>query len=381
MDIDNYESRRDRIVECADHSAEVQFRESPPSVGTAIRVGHDDEALCGRLAEHLGNRRAEIVFSGTPDDVQPGDAVKDTGRPAAFRPPDETGHLRLTVDSLTPESEDSIPFEWTRPDFADLAASRPAVAVGDELLDIFSPIAAGGLNLIVDGRPSESTFSELTARVEESLGADVTISVVGPEATPPDWANVIIDAPADAWGAAMALRAGVCLAADARGRGRSVFFAGRLPAPREASPTERRPSESQRATGASMQSLVNRIGDGLLSVDGESVTSLLQLPVTAELEGLESIIETLGIGESDAQIVIGNDGCYRPERSTSDADRDASARQHETEKRRTLRRAAELQQKRAIWGDDELDPKELDIIHRAESWRRPLFCDTVPQQS
>ena len=380
MEIDNYESRRDRIVECADHSAEVQFEESPPPVGTAIRVGHD-EPLYGRLTEHLGNRRAEVVFPGAPEDVQPGDAVEDTGRLAAFGPPDETGHMRLTVDSLTPESEESIPFEWARPDFADLAPSRPALSVGDELLDVFSPIAAGGLNLIVDGRPSESTYPELTARVEGSLDADVSICVVGSEAPAPDWANYIIDAPADDWGAAMALRAGVCLAADARDRGRSVFFAGRLPAPRGASPTQRRPSESQRATGASMESLVNRVGDGLLSVDGSAVTSLLQLPVTAELEGLESIIETLGIGESDAQIVIGNDGCYRPERSTSDADRDASARQHETEKRRTLRRAAELQEKRAIWGDDELDPEELDIIHRAESWRRPLFCDTVPPQS
>jgi hypothetical protein len=127
-----------------------------------------------------------------------------------------------------------------------------------------------------------------------------------------------------------------------------------------------------------MEALVNRIADGLLSVRNTMVTGLLQLPVPSGLEGIETIIESLGIGEPDAQIVIGTDGCYEPGRSTSDADRDPEARRREREARGTLRRAAELRDKRAIWGDQELEPEEREVLRRADAWHRPLFCDTVP---
>jgi hypothetical protein len=374
MDIESYEPRGDQVIEAEAHSAIVQFDDSPPEIGTALRVSPNGESVYGRIASHEGNRRAQVIFAGSNADIEAGNSVEATGEPAAFRPPDEEGHLDFGHDAIVPSSETSIPFDWTRPDFADLASARPALSLGDDALDLFSPVAEGGLNLVIDGTPAGDHVPQLEERVAEAVDADLAIAVVSESDERPDWADVVVGAPDEPWGSAMALRAGICLAARERDRGRSIFVAGRLPA----LSATRGASASQRAEGASMETLVNRIADGLLSVQEAMVTGLLQLPVPSGLEGTETIIESLGIGEPDAQILIGTDGCYDPGRSTSDADRDADARSREREARGTLRRADELDDKRAIWGDQELDPAERDILRRAEAYRRPLFCDTVP---
>jgi hypothetical protein len=375
MDIESYEPRGDQVIEAQAHSAIVQFDGSPPEIGTALHVSRNGESVYGRIASHEGNRRAQAIFAGSNADIEAGSSVEATDEPAAFRPPDEIGYLDFGLDALVPSSDASIPFEWTRPDFADLASARPALSLGDDALDLFSPVAEGGLNLVIDGAPAGDHVPQLEERVAETLDADLAIAVVsGSDDARPDWADVVVGAPEDAWGSAMALRAGICLAARERDRGRSIFVAGRLPA----LSATRRASASQKAEGVSMETLVNRIADGLLSVKDAMVTGLLQLPVPSGLEGTETIIESLGIGEPDAQILIGTDGCYDPGRSTSDADRDADARSREREARGILRQADELDDKRAIWGDQELDPAERDMVRRAEAYRRPLFCDTVP---
>jgi hypothetical protein len=374
MDIDSYEPRRDQVVEAKTHSAIVQFDDTPPEIGNALRVNRNGGAVYGRIASHEGNRRAEVIFAGSIESIEAGCSVEATEQPAAFRPPDEDGHLDVGVDALVPSSEASIPFEWSRPDFADLASARPALSVGDDALDLFSPVAEGGVTLVVHGNASEDHIFQLEDRTAEAVDADLGIAIVSGSDDRPAWADVVVIAPDEPWGSAMALRAGICLAARERDRGRSIFIAGRLPA----LSATRGASESQKAEGASMEALVNRIADGLLSVRNTMVTGLLQLPVPSGLEGIETIIESLGIGEPDAQIVIGTDGCYEPGRSTSDADRDPEARRREREARGTLRRAAELRDKRAIWGDQELEPEEREVLRRADAWHRPLFCDTVP---
>lgn len=379
MDIESYEPRGTEVLEVEDGRALVSFETAVPSIGEAVRlIPADDEraggrALYGWVQSLKGNRRAILALTGPSGAIEPGDGLEATGEPAALALP-EGDVLDLGDSMLQPAGSGTFSLELDSPDFEALDGGRPALKVGHPVLDVVAPVCGRGMNLIVDAAPSPyddpGSFENLVERVREVLDDDVTSIWIGEDATTsaPRWVDTVVR-PADGdFGRIMALRAGVCLAAHHRDRGNNVLLVGELPAPTAGT---HRLSDAETAAGVSMEELIAQLGAKAASTNNGAVTMLLRLPV-GHIDGLGTIVETLGIGEVDGQVVLDAQGNVRPRRSSSRAELGEETREKQRDLLGKLQRAEQVREKRQIWGEIELSPEEKEVLEEAEELIAPL---------
>ena len=367
--IEDYQPRGTEVVATDDGHLEIFFDQPLPEPGDAVALDSPDgETLYAVVRRHLGSNRLRATMPQVPDWIAPGTPVSTPDVRAGLRL--DGGRLRLTPSALVPETDDEnwFPIDWRDPDFAEVTADLAPLETGWNGLDTVAPLVAGGLNLVIDRSGSDEPFARIAERMADALASSDAVCVVSaPGSDAPDWADVTVEAPSSPYGGVFALRAAVALAADRRDRGRDVLVIGELP------PVGRTvTSESEMNTTPGYGELIDRIGAGLTSTDDGRLTGLLRLPIPSTRSDIAPIIETLDLGDVEAQAFIDTDGRLDPDRSATDAPLEGDWRKRRNDALATLRRADKARDKARIFGETELSNDEKDAIERANALRDAL---------
>ncbi|MFB6373038.1 MAG: hypothetical protein ABEN55_07970 [Bradymonadaceae bacterium] len=365
-DIEDYQPRETEVVATDRGRLEIFFDEPLPDRGNVVALDSPDgETVYAVVRRHLGGNRVRAAMPEVPDWLQVGTSATAPGGRAGLTI--EGGRLELDPGALVPETDDGdwFPIDWRKPDFADITAATAPVDTGYDGIDTVAPPVAGGLNLLIDQSNDASAFQRLAERVVDGVSSAEAIYVADASGkTTPDWADTVVEPGAGAFGRIFAIRTAVALTSHRRDAGRETLIVGHLPA-------VGRTVADDEEVGASpgYGELVDRIGAGLVSTDDARVTSLFRLPVPRRHSDIGPIIETLDVGDVDAQLLIDTDGRFDPERSSSDAPLDDDRRARQTDARDTLRRAERARDKAQLLGKQELLPDEEAAIERADTLR------------
>lgn len=370
-EIEDYQPPGTEVTGVDEGRVEIFVDGEVPDDGEAVAVESDDgERVYARVRSHLGGRRIAADLPAMPNWVAEGTDASPTGRRAGFRPTD--GRLVVDADSLEPEPDgdagDWFPADWTRPDFADIAADLSPVETGFAGLDTVAPVARGGLNLVVDRSERDAPFQRLAERVHGELGEAEAIWLLdAPSSQPPDWADTVLELPARAFGRMLGLRVAVALAADRRDRGRETLVVAALPSVGRTVVTD-----DEVPTTPGYGELVDRLGEGLVSSSEARITTLLRLPIPARHADVAPIVETLGLGDVDAQIFVDDQSRFAPRRSSSDAILDQAHRDRQSDARATLRRADDARERAELLGERELTDDQRRALEREDDLRERL---------
>ena len=368
-DIESYEPRGTEIVSADGIWLEAHFEERMPRPGEALAVElPDGETLYAVVREHTGGGRLRAMLLGPSNRIEPGSPVRRTERPAGLSEPD-SGPLELGAESLLPESDEGswFPITWRDPDFDELRGEYPAVDIGVEGIDAVAPIAAGGVNLLVDLSDGRLDFAGLAARVADAEPGEETIWIGARRDAAPDWADEVVVPPGGSASRVVALRVATALAAHRRDAGRNSLVVGRLPAV-----SRTVASEDEVATEPGYGQLVDLLGSGLVSTQSAAITTLLHLPVSRQQQGVAPIVETLELGDVETQILVDDMGRFAPDRSTTSADLSREQRQRRRRGLRTVRLAQEAEERARLLGERELTEEQRAALEALQDLRADL---------
>lgn len=380
---ENYEAPSAHVEEVGPGRVRLFVGDEIPELGEAVRIeGPGGASVIAEVRRLHGGRTADALLVRTPQWLAPGLKVARTGHLVAVAFP-EAGDLTLGPDTF---STDDVPgttaLRAERPIFADLDASRPVLGTGFEGVDLLAPLAAHGINLVIDttaGDAFATIAARVAARVADRVGTDVAIAVA-----PSDDAErfafathrVLHDGTPHEH--LLALRLAIRRALAMRDAGHHVYFVAELPTlttSAEPAPVPTAGTDATTAANATMTSMgevVDLLGTMLLSTRHATVTSLVGLPVAREDQGLADIIETLSLGDVDSQLFVLSDGRFDPRRSTSRAELSAERVAERADALATLARARSLEEHAGLFGLDELDPDEQQILEQADALHTPL---------
>jgi hypothetical protein len=357
-------------------SVDLFLTDDLPERGEAIclRSEETDEAetVYGVAGEHLGGHKVRALVGPLPDWVAEGVPAEPTGRRAGFDAP-PLHAVDLTTETIQPEgaTDDWIPLTWQAPDFADLDGERPAVTTGWDHLDAAAPLADGGVNLLIDLSADTTVLESMADRLLMGTEPGSTVWAPSPEERRGDGR---IDYPVGRTGLTghlevLALRLACALSVHRRDAGDETLTLLSLP------PVAPTPSPDARPGGtAGYADLIDRIGSALASTRTARVTSLLYLPVPASVDGIDAIVETLGLGDVDVQIVVDRDGRFAPRRSTSDAERSPEVADRRDKILQTLHRAEQARDKARLLGEVELTDAERDALEQIDEYREEIIA-------
>lgn len=385
MNIDDYQPRQPAVVGLDGDLLRAFMGDDVPRIGAALQVcSADGDSVYAAVRRHLGGREVEAMLLERPDWVRPGCAVHTTDRDAHLPAPtpgiSRLGDLYIapgTVQgaasadfSTTPATAPTTPAATTialrtRPlSFAELRGARPPLATHIAPLDQLSPLAAGGFNLILDASPDPDVFDRLCARVAENLPVDTHLWLSADGRLAP-WATHQLQLDAAAPRLLTGLRVLSTWGAWLRDQGRDLLLCCEL-APLV---SQGFASPEEVARGVSIGQVIDHLGESLSSTHTGSITALVRLPLAASAAGIASIIETMSLGEVDAQIFVDEDARFDPYRSLSNADLSDDARQAQSRTLSALSRAAAAQDRLALWGEFGIEPDELEAIHAVDALR------------
>jgi hypothetical protein len=318
-----------------------------PAVGEALRIG---DACHARVMRHLGQRRVEALLLSAHEAAQVGALVSPTGQAARFPAPDGD-RLALGVGFVT---EGGLSWDVVAPGWLALDPARPALLLGDDVLDTLCPLAARGTNLVVDARRAPDAFEALTGHALEALGAD-EVFVLSREGELTGIAGKRVEA---GQAGLVAWRALVSWACAARDAGRSVAVVGTL---------EIGDRRAGQGAGMTLGQVVELLGERLVSTRTGTITTFLRLKMPAD--GLEELGETLGLGDVDAQLMLLASGRVDARRSRSRAELDEEGLARRAGALSALTEAEALAERQRLFGADELSDAERALVEEARRWR------------
>lgn len=371
MDLTDYKARTPQITQVMGGSFRAFVGDELPRIGHALGVrSASGDAVFAVVRGHAGGRQVEARLLDVPDWISEGDEVFATGEPAHVSAATE-GRVALEdlrVFAGPDDSHRTVPFELRAPDFAELGGTREPLELGFSAVDRLAPPARGGLNLVLDARPESDAFDHLATRCAGALEAPTAIWIASDERAA-DWASHHLltgdDARRHLWG----LRVSMSWAAALRDDGEDVYLCAELPALRATGETD----AVEMAMGMSIGEVIDRLGSALASTDRAEVTALLRLPLADSPHGIDEIIETMDIGDADAQIYIDTEGRLDPERSNSDAAVDDEAAAEQRRLRSALGRAKGAEDKAALLGESGLEESEHRAIALRDELRESLL--------
>jgi hypothetical protein len=323
---------------------EVFVGDHPVALGAALVLG---PGCVARVTGLLGQRRVEAQLLSVHPAAQVGAPVHVSSAQAMLPAP--KGDV-LRLDGASFVVEGGLLWEIARPSWLELDPARPALALGDDVLDVLCPLAARGFNLVVDGRGKSDAFCALAGHMLCALGSEVLYVLGELEVEAPAGMRVrrVRGAGLIAW------RALVAWACQARDAGCSVAVVGEL-------------TMTGEEGGATLGQVIELVGAGLCSTRAGAITSLVRLAVPGA--GLMELVETLGLGDVDAQLVMLASGRIDAQRSTSRAEVSAEIEARRAGALAALAAADELIARRKLFGDDELSDGERALIEEASRWR------------
>jgi len=370
-DLESYEPKSSRVTSVEPGWITVYLEDRIPEFGEAVEVETDSgETVHAVARDRLGARNVRALILGAGEEIEEGASARATGRQGGFRL-DDDGSADTRSTEVVPEpaerADDWIPIDWNRPDFDRLAGVHDPVETGYEGVDVVAPIAEGGLNLVVDHSGGPEPFRRLTEAVtaalspSEIVGAPVHDDGASRRLTLPIRAANTSPQPI------VAIRLAVALASHRRDRGDDLAVVVSLP---PAAPT---PAPDQtRGTEPGYGRIIDLLGEGLASTEEASITTLVRLAIPQDESGLGSIVETLDLGDVDAQISVDESGRFSPSRSTSTAAVSEERRRRAEGALNAIREAERVRDKRELFGELELSPEEREALNRAEKLRTDL---------
>lgn len=336
--IENYESPDLTVIQVRAYEVVVDAGDASASMDTAVRF---QDGTIGRVVEVSGTRRLVVQVFPTSQ-IHEGEPVEVLDATAGLQEPSEGVHSIAEMNYVL----DGIALDPPGPGLQAIDATRPPIATGREARDKIAPLAAGGVNLILN-EGEETVLDELLSHLDASL----VIRVAGE-------ADITLEFEDD-WQQLMALRVGAAWADSARRDGKSVAFAARLPTPKldAGMASVHQPTES-------IADLVNELGRILVSTETGKITTLLEVDVSQS--GVAEIAETMGFGEVDAQWFLDSEGRFDPGRSTSRADLGPNEQRERQVILRRLDVARKASERAEIFGEVELSDDEREALRFAE---------------
>ena len=369
MELDDYQERTPQVVEMRDTWLRAFVGDDIPRRGDALGLrSKGGETAFAAVRSHLGGRIVEAMVLNPPEWLGEGTEVFATAEKAHIPGP-ERGSVDADQVSVSAGSADgSIALELSAPSFEKLSGSRPALETGFGPLDLLAPVAGGGINLVLDACAEPVAFDRLSAVCAHDLGADAIFWVPADEREVPDWATHVVSAGEGPQRLLVALRLVMSWAACLRDQADDVCVVAELPPLAAAGVT----SDVDTALGLSIGEVIDQVGTHLMSTQTGQVTTLLRLPLHTSAEGIAEIIETMNLGDTDAQIYVTKEGRFEPYRSASGAELDAQARAAQSRALSVLSRAAGIRDKMAMLGEVGLDDGELKLLEEADAFEVSL---------
>ncbi len=369
MDIRHYKARTPQVTEIQHGWVRAFVGDDIPRIGDALglRSSEGEEAFAA-VRRHAGGRQVIAMMLSVPEWVGEGTEVFTTGQ-SAHVPAPRAGTTALEALAISAgEASATMAFTPRSPSFEEMAGSQAALTSGYDAIDRLAPLSRGGVNLILDAFPGEAAFDHLTARVHEAARADANLWLAGDDRAP-GWADYQITAGVDRGQRQLtALRVLASWATQLRDGGQHVLLCAELPPLASRGPA----TAVEAALGVGIGEVVDQLGSALASTREATITTVLRLPLHTSAAGIESIIETMDVGDVDAQVYIDNQGRFDPYRSTSDADLDADARSDQQRLLSVLSRAASARDKAAMLGEFGLEEAEEQALRKAEGLREKL---------
>lgn len=367
MDIENYQERPAVILRREGDWLRAFVGDTPAGIGEALEVrGENGQAVYAVVRRHAGGREVDAMLLDPPAWVQAGCTVHPTGE-AAHIPRPRGGLTKFSTLAISPARKDpakTFAFRGRALDFAELNGTRPTLPTDLSPIDHLAPVAGHGLNLVLDASPSAAAFERLCQRIAQAGPFDARLHLAKTD-SPADWATHALQLDADTPRQLAGLRVLTHWAAHLRDQGQNLLICAELPP--LTSPGYTPPEDA--ALGTSIGEVIDLLGTTLSSTHTATITALIRLPLFESAAGIDAIIETMSLGEVDAQIFIDADARFEPTRSTSRAQLSADAQRQQQQLLGLLSRAARARDKAALWGEFGVEEAELEAINAAEALR------------
>lgn len=365
MDVTEYEERTPQVVDVDSGWVRAFVGDDIPRIGDVLGIRSESgEEAFAAVKRHAGGRTVDALLLAVPEWVQPGLEVFSPGKPAHLpSPADGPAKVDELVISAG-ESIDTIPFRLRTPSFEELSGSRPTLATGYAAIDRLAPLAHGGLNLVLDSYPGPDAFDALANKSNQAGDFDAALWLTGDDRAP-DWATHHIITGDNPQRQLTGLRVLMSWAGWLRDQGKNVLVCAELPPLASHGVVD----EAEAALGLSIGEVIDQLGSTLTSTKAGAITTLVRLPLHTSAAGIEYIIETMDVGDVDAQIYVDDQGRFEPYRSVSDAELDADARSEQQRLLSVLSRAASARDKAQMLGEFGLEPKEEEALEKVEGLR------------
>jgi hypothetical protein len=373
MDIIDYKERAPQITDIDHGWVRAFVGDDIPRTGDALGVRIDDAGgeskdVFAVVRRHTGARNVDAMFLAVPDSIGSGMEVFTTGQ-AAYIPAPHPGVTTLDELVITAgEDVETIPFRLRAPSFAELSGTRPALQTGFSAIDCLAPLAYGGLSLVLDTFPGTKAFDTLADKTFEARDFDAVVWLSGDDRAP-SWATHHIQTGNTPQRQLIGLRLLMSWAGWLRDQGHDVFVGAELPPLTSHGVID----EVDTALGVSIGEVVDQLGSSLTTTKTGAITTLLRLPLHTSPAGIEHIIETMDVGDVDAQIYIDDQGHFDPYRSTSDAELGKEGRSKQQKMLSVLSRAASARDKAAMLGEFGLEEREQEALEKAEALGEALI--------
>ncbi|MFP4596933.1 MAG: hypothetical protein ACLFVJ_01700 [Persicimonas sp.] len=371
MDIEDYKERSPQVITVKNGWIRAFVGDDIPQIADALGLRSEDgEVAYAAVRRHTGARTVDAMLLDIPEWLGEGTEVFTTGQEAHIPAPSPgTTDIEELRFSAGP-SGDAIPFRLRKPSFSAVLGELPALETGFSALDRLAPFCKGGLNLVLDALDGPAAFDRLCARVGEAIGEGTRTSLwLAGDGRSAEWASYNIAGGESAQRQLAALRILMSWAIWLRDAGDNVLLAAELPPLTSHGAV----SEAEMAMGVSIGDVIDQLGTTLTSTEAGTITTVLRLPLYRSASGIEHIIETMDIGDLDAQVFVDDQGSFDPYRSTSNADLDAAARADQQRVLSVLSRAAAARDKSAMLGEFGIDDREKEALEQAEGLAESLI--------
>ena len=357
-DILNYSSRTSQVVERpGTHRLKVFLTHDLPQPGHGVTLTPPDgEPVIARVLSHAGGQHVIAALLSARPDILPGTPAVALAQPVGFAPmAGDTLDLSSAAyyageNALLLEVQD-IPFEAYQPE-------RLPITTGLESLDLLTPLCAHGVNLIVDASKGGEAMGRL---VERSAGAlrPGALVVMGEHIESAHVTHRVRRAAHES-GLTPALGASIALARRLQAEHEHIVVVLALP-PLAVDHTRWPEVHEQSGEEVRYGDMVGWLGEQLPSLRSGGLTLFLHLPVDASAAGAQEYIDTMRLGEVDAQIFVTASATYDPARSRSRAEHAVSERAalaHRTHER-IITELHRMESLSMIFDKDDLDGEEL----------------------
>jgi F0F1-type ATP synthase beta subunit len=306
-----------------------------------------------RVFSHVGGRRVLAMLLAANESLQEGRPITLSGERAAVAYPTAGVNQSSDLSFVTAHDDASYDWEITPLAFQELGSEQRPLKSGIDALDTICPLVHGGVNLILDTGADDAPWNMLLRCVFRHTPPTVWVG----RSTETFGAQHVLIPRGDAEDSIWCLRTGLSWLQGLRKGAEELTLVGELPtADFGGEPTLAGPGET-----VSLSEVVNLIGSALVSSRRTSITTLLRAKVPAD-GGVSELIDSLPLGDVDAQILITPEATVDPRRSTSKAEFDVTGRQRQTDALQLLARADAIGDRIQLWGIDELDEEELMVL-------------------